>query len=96
MLPRASGGRYGLCRSQCVGATQDAADCHSPFESYHSLPHFQDLMGIRAVKYRDFAALSQQAADADVPLTAVNLDVRVRPIRSSTVLNSAGKEGVAT
>ena len=53
-------------------------------------------MGIRAVKYRDFAALSQQAADADVPLTAVNLDVRVRASRSSAVLTRAGEEYGAT
>lgn len=79
VLPRAAGGRYGLCQSQCVVEPPCAADFGSPFEAYHSLSHFEDVMGVRAVKYRDFVALSQQAADEDAPLNAINLDVRVRP-----------------
>lgn len=87
VLPRASGGRYGLCRAQCVAPLNTANKC-SAFESYHSLAHFEGVMGIRAVAWRDFAALSQRAADDDEPLSGTMLHVRVRRLHGSSCLTS--------
>ena len=75
VLPRVSGGRYGLCSLQYVEPLAALTRC-SPFEVYHDVPALEQLFDVRAISWETFLGYSKARSALDAELDAVLFEAR--------------------